>query len=89
MLELLGVRTVRLMTNNPAKVAALEAAGTTVVERVPHALPADESVSSLLQSVFAESPSAPLSLFVLVTVTVLSLAWAMRIVERKEYVLEQ
>ena len=38
MLELLGVRTVRLMTNNPAKVAALEAAGTTVVERVPHAL---------------------------------------------------
>ena len=41
MLELLGVRTVRLMTNNPAKVAALEAAGTTVVERVPHALPAN------------------------------------------------
>jgi ABC-2 type transport system permease protein len=56
---------------------------------VPHAMPADESVSSLLQSVFSESPSAPLSLFVLTTVTVLSLAWAMRIVERKEYVLEQ
>jgi len=46
-------------------------------------------VSSLLQSVFSESPSAPLSLFVLTAVTVLSLAWAMRIVERKEYVLEQ
>jgi GTP cyclohydrolase II len=41
MLELLGVREVRLMTNNPAKVAALEAAGVGVVERVPHALPAN------------------------------------------------
>jgi GTP cyclohydrolase II len=39
MLELLGVRSVRLMTNNPAKVAALEAAGAMVVERVPHRLP--------------------------------------------------
>jgi GTP cyclohydrolase II len=41
MLELLGVRAVRLMTNNPAKVAALSAAGTTVAERVPHRLPAN------------------------------------------------
>jgi GTP cyclohydrolase II len=41
MLELLGVRAVRLMTNNPAKVAALEAAGVAVVERVPHSLPAN------------------------------------------------
>jgi GTP cyclohydrolase II len=39
MLELLGVREVRLMTNNPAKVAALEAAGMHVAERVPHHLP--------------------------------------------------
>jgi len=39
MLELLGVRRVRLMTNNPAKVAALGAAGVTVAERVPHQLP--------------------------------------------------
>ena len=39
MLELLGVPAVRLMTNNPAKVAALEAAGVTVAERVPHSLP--------------------------------------------------
>jgi GTP cyclohydrolase II len=31
----LGLRRVRLMTNNPAKVAALEAAGISVVERVP------------------------------------------------------
>lgn len=36
MLDLLGVRGVRLMTNNPAKVAALEAVGITVLERVPH-----------------------------------------------------
>jgi GTP cyclohydrolase II len=39
MLALLGVSGVRLMTNNPAKVAALEGAGVTVAERVPHHLP--------------------------------------------------
>ncbi len=39
MLTLLGQDRVRLLTNNPAKVAGLEAAGVTVVERVPHALP--------------------------------------------------
>ncbi|WP_258319800.1 GTP cyclohydrolase II [Qipengyuania flava] len=39
MLELLGVPAIRLMTNNPAKVAALEETGVTVTERVPHALP--------------------------------------------------
>lgn len=39
MLELLQVRQVRLMTNNPAKVAALVAAGVDVVERVQHQLP--------------------------------------------------
>lgn len=36
MLRALGVTSVRLMTNNPAKVAALEAAGIPVEERVPH-----------------------------------------------------
>jgi GTP cyclohydrolase II len=41
MLELLGVRAIRLMTNNPQKVAALEAEGVTVAERVPHQLPAN------------------------------------------------
>jgi len=41
MLALLGVPEVRLMTNNPAKVAALEAAGVIVAERVPHSLPAN------------------------------------------------
>lgn len=39
MLDLLGVRSIRLMTNNPAKVAALEAAGIAVAQRVPHQLP--------------------------------------------------
>ena len=39
MLALLGQDRIRLLTNNPAKVAGLEAAGVTVVERVPHKLP--------------------------------------------------
>ncbi|VVT21044.1 GTP cyclohydrolase-2 [Sphingomonas sp. EC-HK361] len=39
MLALLGQDRVRLLTNNPQKVAGLEAAGITVVERVAHALP--------------------------------------------------
>lgn len=41
MLELLGVGTVRLMTNNPEKVTALAEAGVNVAERVPHQLPAN------------------------------------------------
>jgi len=56
---------------------------------VPHAMPADESVSSLLQSVFSETPSALVSVGVLLLITVGSLALAMRIVESREYVLEQ
>lgn len=36
MLTLLGQQTVRLLTNNPDKVAGLEAAGVSVAERVPH-----------------------------------------------------
>ncbi len=39
MLALLGVSSIRLMTNNPAKVEALEAEGVHVAERVPHQLP--------------------------------------------------
>ncbi len=39
MLELIGQNKIRLMTNNPAKVAALEAAGIVVTERVQHQLP--------------------------------------------------
>lgn len=41
MLALLGQECVRLLTNNPGKVAGLEAAGIHVVERVPHKLPAN------------------------------------------------
>jgi GTP cyclohydrolase II len=41
MLALLGYKSVRLMTNNPLKVDALNAAGISVVERVPHAFPAN------------------------------------------------
>ena len=41
MLDLLGVRQIRLMTNNLEKVVALEDAGVRVTERVPHELPAN------------------------------------------------
>lgn len=41
MLELLGAPRVRLLTNNPAKVAALQASGIAVTERVPHHLPSN------------------------------------------------
>jgi GTP cyclohydrolase II len=39
MLRLLGYSKVRLLTNNPDKMRALEAAGIEVTERVPHAFP--------------------------------------------------
>ena len=42
MLRLLGFASVRLMTNNPDKVAALETFGIEVAERVPHAFPTNE-----------------------------------------------
>jgi GTP cyclohydrolase II len=41
MLRQLGFGTVRLLTNNPDKVAALQRYGITVVERVPHVFPAN------------------------------------------------
>jgi GTP cyclohydrolase II len=41
MLRQLGFERVRLMTNNPEKVAGLERCGIAVVERVPHAFPAN------------------------------------------------
>jgi GTP cyclohydrolase II len=41
MLAALGIDQVRLLTNNPAKVAGLEAAGVKVVERVAHQMPAN------------------------------------------------
>ncbi len=41
MLRQLGLSAVRLLTNNPEKVAALERYGIRVVERVPHVFPAN------------------------------------------------
>jgi GTP cyclohydrolase II len=41
MLRALGVRAVRLLTNNPGKVKGLEGAGIKVVERVAHQMPAN------------------------------------------------
>jgi GTP cyclohydrolase II len=40
-LRALGIGEVRLLTNNPAKVNGLEAAGVKVIERVPHHMPAN------------------------------------------------
>ncbi len=50
MLDLLGQDQVRLLTNNPAKVASLEAAGIKVVERVPHQLPANPHNAAYLET---------------------------------------
>jgi GTP cyclohydrolase II len=41
MLRQLGFPAVRLLTNNPEKVAALERYGIRVTERIPHAFPAN------------------------------------------------
>ena len=41
MLHALKIDQVRLLTNNPDKVAGLENAGISVVERVPHQMPAN------------------------------------------------
>jgi ABC-type Na+ efflux pump permease subunit len=56
---------------------------------VPHAMPADGGVMSLIQGIFREIPSLPTSLFWLAVIWAVSLAWGARIVARKEYVLEQ
>jgi GTP cyclohydrolase II len=41
MLRQLGFTSVRLLTNNPDKVAALERYGIDIVKRVPHVFPAN------------------------------------------------
>lgn len=49
-LKLMGVSRVRLMTNNPEKVAALEAAGIQVVERVSAEVPTQETFERYLRT---------------------------------------
>jgi len=49
-LKLLGVSQVRLITNNPAKVAALESAGITVVERVSAEVEPQETFERYLRT---------------------------------------
>jgi GTP cyclohydrolase II len=48
-LKLMGISQVRLMTNNPDKVAALEAAGIRVVERMSSVVESQESFEKYLQ----------------------------------------
>jgi GTP cyclohydrolase II len=55
MLALLGFGAVRLMTNNPAKVAALKAQGVTVTQRVPHAFPSNPHNRAYLAAKAAKS----------------------------------
>ena len=50
MLRLLGYSAVRLLTNNPDKVAGLEAAGIAVTERVHHAFPENEHNRAYLKT---------------------------------------
>jgi GTP cyclohydrolase II len=49
-LKLLGVTAVRLITNNPEKVAALEAAGIRVVERISAEVAPEESFAGYLKT---------------------------------------
>jgi ABC-2 type transport system permease protein len=55
---------------------------------VPHAMPSDSTVS-LIQSVFQETPTLTTSIFWLVVIWAVFLWLAARVVERREYVLEQ
>jgi GTP cyclohydrolase II len=49
MLRHMGVKSVRLITNNPEKVAALESAGVHVAERVSAEVPAEDSFEQYLR----------------------------------------
>jgi GTP cyclohydrolase II len=49
-LKMLGVTAVRLMTNNPQKVSALQAAGITVTERVSAEVEAQDSFERYLRT---------------------------------------
>jgi ABC-type transport system involved in multi-copper enzyme maturation permease subunit len=55
---------------------------------VPHAMPNDNTLS-LIQGIFRETPPLGTSLFWLLAIWITFLTFAARVVERKEYVLEQ
>jgi hypothetical protein len=55
---------------------------------VPHAMPSD-GVASLIQAVFAETPTAMTCLAWLTVAIAVSLFLGQRAIERREYVLEQ
>jgi hypothetical protein len=55
---------------------------------VPHAQPAD-GISSLLQSLFRDNPTTAVALAALFAISIGFLILAIRLVERREYVLEQ
>jgi ABC-type transport system involved in multi-copper enzyme maturation permease subunit len=56
---------------------------------VPHAMPTGDTVSLLQGAMFREPPSVAVSIGVLVVAILVSLALAVRVVEQREYVLEQ
>ena len=49
-LKLMGVKAVRLITNNPEKVAALESAGITITERISAEVPSEATFEKYLQT---------------------------------------
>jgi GTP cyclohydrolase II len=49
-LHFFGLRAVRLMSNNPEKISALENAGIEVVERVPSIVPASATTEDYLRT---------------------------------------
>jgi GTP cyclohydrolase II len=49
-LKLMGVKSVRLMTNNPEKVAALESAGIKVAERISAEVPSETTNEKYMQT---------------------------------------
>jgi ABC-2 type transport system permease protein len=56
---------------------------------VPHAMPSDGGLIRVLQTLFGDAPSAMTSVFTLVLTIAVCLALAVKVVERREYVLEQ
>jgi len=56
---------------------------------VPHAIPSQEGVSALLQALIGKVPEPATCLTALVVATVVALVLGCRVVERREYVLEQ